>query len=494
MRPLGWLQAPWRSAHRSLGWLTVVVGLLAVAAALAVATLSARTDALVTAFGVLGAGELFLWAFFMPCLLLLAIDARALRLPGVQREIHASLLVYALLSVGLPVLLAGALGVDMPTVASVLGLCAAIGLGFALLPRYLAVLLGFMPALRSALRQQMPIPGPGEPGFVTWALLAVLLLLCACIVRWRSLVRTVEPVGGFRGAMVFQLRRNGAMGQWGADQADSLQQIRRRPDWLQAGADLRGIGPATPLAALRVALGHWYLPRTLGGHLHAAAPALLSLLLGLATMLLIGLDGRHPRAVSVAMRAIGVGLVGWVGVFGSLMVTLMTVQRVTARWRKPNTELPLLSLLPGLGAPAQAKRNVLLAILRRPLAAQCLLLVMMIAVGLGLHLSPLGLLSVGVAQLGGVAVLLACVPAALGGGGLQGWTLAALVTVLCILTSLGSLLPLAAIGEHPWPLAQPLLELVLSLWLVTGVVLLRLGQRGWRALTARPHAFLINPA
>lgn len=491
MNLLAPVSTPWRSVSRSLRWLAAVVLLLATLAAVAVAVFS-RVNSAVLAATVLGLGVVFLWAFFMPGMLLLAIDAHRLRLPGVQREIHASLALYAALCIVPAAALAGASGADAPTVGVLLALCAVAGFTFAVLPRYIAVVFGFVPALHAAFKHILHLPGPGEQGFVSWASVAILILLLVCTLRWQQLRDAHELPEGLSGPLMLQLRRSGAWGHWNSEQIDSPQVIRRRPDWLQARADLRGTGPGRPLATFRVALGHWYTPRTFVGHLHAMAPVLLPLLLGFGAMVLIGVaNGRRPATLE-ALKVGGVAMIGWVGVFGSIMLTLATVQLVHARWRKPNTELPLLSLLPGLGDTARTKRELLRAVLQRPLGAQAILLVVMLAAGLALHLPALGLLSVAVAQLGGAAVMAACVPAILGGRPLPTWGLALLLIVLFILIGLGSFLPLAAGGAHPWEQARHAIEIVLGLWLVAGVVLLWIGRRGWRALARRPHAFLVN--
>lgn len=493
MNLLAALRTPWRSVHRSLRWLASVVLLLVTAAGIGIALFSSGAHPALPAAAVLGAGVFMLWAFFMSGLLLLAIDARKLRLPGVQREIHASLGLYAALSVAPAAALVWVPGADAVAITLVLALCAVVGLAFAVLPRYIAMFLGFMPAMRLGLKHVVDLPGPGEPGFMPLALVLIAVLLLACVQRWRQLLRADELPEGFGGAMVLQLRRNGAWGHWNTGQFDNLQMIRRRPDWLQPRADLHGVGPGTPRAAFRVALGHWYTPRSLGGHLQAMAPVLLSLLLGVGAMALIGLGDEHRRATMEVLKIGGVAMLGWVGIFGSMMLTLMTVQLIQTRWRKANTELPLLSLLPGLGDARQAKRDVLRAILRRPLCAQAVLLVLMLAVALGLHVSALGLVSIAVAQLSGIAVMAACVPAILGGRPLPTWGLAVLLVVVFMLISLGSFLPLMAMGTHPWEGASGVMGVVLGLWLAVGAVLLWLGRRGRRALAQRPHAFLANP-
>lgn len=492
MTPLTLLRTPWRSAYPSMRWTAVVVFSLACLAAVAVAVLPTGKEGPLMAVGILGFGEGFLWAFFVSGLLLLAIDARKLRLPGLQREIHASLGLYAVLSVAPATALAAAFGTDVATVCALLALCSLAGLAFVLLPRPIAMLMGFVPALHAGLKRVLDIPAPGEPDFVPWASTAIAVLLLACILRWRHLLRAHESAEGFSGAVVLQFRRNSGWGGWSSERFDSLQRVRRRPDWLQPRADLKGVGPDAPSAALRVALGHWYTPRSVAGHLHAAAPVALSLLCAVGAMVLIGLSNGHRHGVLKLLEIGSIAAIGWLGVFGTLTITLVTTQLVQARWRKPNTELPLMALLPGLGGTSQARRALLLAILRRPLGTQAVLLVAMLAVGLGLHLPALGMASIAVSQLGSAAVLAACVPAVLGGRPLPTWGLVLGGIALFVLVSLGSFLPLTATGDHPWEGAQRAIGIVLALWLAFGVLLAWIGHRGWPALIRRPHPFLLN--
>lgn len=320
---------------------------------------------------------------------------------------------------------------------------------------------------------------------------AALLLLVVDVVRWRLLVRAENPLEqGQSSAMVMQWRRTCGMGMWGTlGSTDLSRLIRNRPDWMQARADLRRVGPQWPSFTLRVALGGGYLPRTVVGYLRGMAPVLLPVLLFSPVLMLLQAGKGEPMAFWMGL---GIGMVGWIGIFGAAMLALAVVTTLRKRWVRVNAELPLLALLPGLGGPERIKRDLLRAGLGMPLTGLGVLLVVVLGAALKMHIHGPGLISVALAQLGSAATLVALMLDVLGGRPLQGWGLGLYAMVTVVLVSLSSLMPLTALGSHPWSHEHLVVLAVMGAWLVYAMVLLWLGRRGWSGLMQRPHPFLAN--
>lgn len=490
------LMVPWRSTHRALRWLSLVIVATCMLGAFAIGWFTHGPrwwlgSALVYCFG---AG--YAWAFWLSTALLLAIDARKLRLPGLQRAVHDSMLLYGLLTIAAPALVLGALGADTLAVALLAGLAMAGGLGFVLLPRWCAMVMGFLPALSIGVRHLAHLPPWSDPRWLAWGALALFVLLLADVLRWRQLLRSdADNELGFSSAMVMQLRRQGAMSKWnGLQQLDSGQLIRQRPDWMQPRADLRRTGPQAPVRALRVALGGWYLPKTLVGHLRAAAPILLPMLLVIPVLAFMNAGEHHDRVRHFVRHFVMVsamlGLLGWISLFGGLMLSAMTVLLVRQRWQRTNAELPLLALLPGLGDAQSVRRELLRSVFTTPAMMQAMLLVVVLVAALAMHMDGLAVLLVALPQLAAVGVMVSQVLCTLGGRKLPTWGEWLVYTPFVLLFFFSTFVPVTTLGRHPWSgaiLAEPWL---LAAWFVLALVLVWLGRRGWRGLQARPHPFM----
>ncbi|MBN8922149.1 MAG: hypothetical protein BGP10_17270 [Rhodanobacter sp. 68-29] len=491
------LLMPWRSTHRATRWF--VSGLFVVCVLGAIAAGWFGRDHLwwPLSTGIYCIGAAFVWAFWLPTGMLLAIDARKLRLPGMQRAIHAGMLLYGLLTIAVPTLVLGMLGAKAPLVAVLAALAVAGGLGFALLPRWCAMLMGFVPALNIGLRHLFQFPSLLDPRWLVWGALAAAALLVVDVLRWRQLLRSdADNELGFGSAMVLQYRRQGAMGNWnGLQQLDSGQLIRQRPDWMQPRADLRRTGPQFTVRTLRVALGGWYLPKTLAGHLRAAAPVLLPILLAIPVMALVFASNRQPGLSSASLIGFGAGLL-WALLFGSLMLTAMTSVLLRQRWQRNNAELPLLALLPGLGDAPHVRRSLLRAALTSPVTAQLLVLGTVLVAALIAahyrHMSGLSLLLVALPQLAVAGAMVAQVLCTLGGRKLPTWGEWLVYTPLLVLFFVSTFIPITTLGRHPWQYANLVQGWLSVAWVVMAVVLLWLGRRGWQALLRRPHPFLAS--
>ena len=490
------LATPWRSTHRSLRWLTLGIFGVCCVGAVAIGLFMHAGHWWMVSTALYGAGIGYLWAFLMSVLLLVSIDARQLCLPGVGRAVGWSLCFYGLLGVVMPTAILALMGAPASLVALLVALAIAAGIAFVLLPRYVAVVIGFVPALAIGLQHIIAVPSVSDPRFIWWGPCALIVLLVVDGWRWRRLLHAGwDGEQGFSSAMVMQFRRQGAgaLGRWGGlGRRSGSSQIRQRPDWQQARADLRGVGPQAPVLALRTALGGWYVPQSWSSYVRQAAPVLLPLLLFLPVMAIMQAGEAHGDVWRKVWMSIGVGVVVWLGIFGGLLLAVRAPLVLRQRWKRVNAELPLLALLPGLGSAEAVRRNLLRAALVKPLLAQTLLLALVLGAALAMHLNGEVLAFVTLSQLGCAGVVIASVLATLGGRDPSIWGTAALLIAAFALVSLSTFLPLATGFRTPW---YPGLVVFLPLaggWAVFAAALWWLGQRGWRALQRRPHPFLAN--
>lgn len=485
------LLTPWRACHKAMGWLSLGILGFCLAVAIGYAIISGRGNALWVTVWLYSAAQFYLWAFFLSSITLLAVDARWLCLPGMQRAAVGAVLLYAVLSLLPTLALALLFGGDVRAMCLITMLCILGGLSFALLPRYIAIFIGLLPALRNTLAGALHLPGVTDPRFVSFAATLALILVVTCMLRWRMVVTTApQRQFGLGSAMVLQYRRSQWSGWGGMNGIDSTQQVRQRPDWMQPRPDLRKAGPQQPDTSMRVALGGWYLPRTWMGHMQSLAPTLLATGVPFAVMFLLfsqdhGMSFRFWSMIAVLM-------VSWVCMFGSLGVMFMTVMLMQQRWRKSNAELPLLALLPGLGDAEAAKRRLLVTVLRRPITVQILALVAIIAIVALAHPSGIGVLLIVIGQLSGMAALAACLLGIVGGRPLPAWATLALMIAISVLVGCDSFLPNSMVGNHPWVPAMSFVAAVLAAWLIVGVAIGWVFRRSWAAWRMQPHAFMPN--
>lgn len=490
------LVLPWRTVHRSLRWLGGGFSLLLCAAALGVALYTGGRDGwrYGMMFYAFGAG--YFWMCVVACLLLVAIDARRQRLPGIERSITSSVLLYGLLSVLLPLAMFVPLGGDAITIALVAALAASVGLASPLLPRYFTLVIGFLPALMLGARHRLPIPFPGQPGFVPLGLAALAVLVAACVVAWRRLLRAEAPAEtGLGSATVLTYRRHGGMG-------GGLLGEAMRDDTTTAGARtatatatpsirLHGIGPRTPVLALRVALGEQLAPQSLRSHARRFARLGLPLLLFIPLMAFMQSGEAHGDVARKLWLGVGISVIGWLGIMGGIALMVMGCLPLRARWGRTNAELPLLALLPGLGHGDALRRHLLRAALVRPLALQALLLALVLGAALAMRAGPALWLFATLGQLGCAGVVVASTLATFGGKPLPGWGMGALLAAMGLLVSASTFLSLfAGMGPHAHALSAASLATLAMLWAVAIVALLWLGRRGWRGMQTQPHPFL----
>lgn len=494
MNAMALLVTPWRTGMRSVRILTLVILVLTGAGGAVLALLVHNDDARMGAAMLLTFGLAYAWAFWLAGAVMLARDAHTLRVPGVERTAVLSMLLWMLLSVTVPTALLALAGSDVASVAAILSLGVCGGLGFALLPRALASAMGFLPALAIGAGRFIPMPHPGGPYFPLACASVDALILIGVTLRWRSLVGGAGGDStGWRGALIAQISRNGLQGSAGCAGEASTRVLARTPQWMAPRAALGNAGPAHPVRALRVALGGLWLPQTAQARLRQLLTVVLPLLLMVPVFILVGAGSDHHGKFAPwhqVLTSAGVGAGIWLGVFGTFMLALISVMTVRQRWRRHNAELPLLALLPGLGKPAQMRRELLRTVLGLPLLGQTLLLVVVAAIFLGLHLGTAATLLAMAVQVGGALLLATLMLDVLGGGRLGKVWLSVLGVVMSVLAIASMVLPfILQRPERPLAL-QWSITAVGATWVVVGGVLALLSVRGWRRLQQRPHPFL----
>lgn len=498
-----WLLTPWVAARRSMRWIIGVFMLLSVLTAVALAAFHATGIDATSVVYVLCPVVGLMWVVFVPNMLALGIQAKRLRLPGIRRDIIASACVYALLTTLVPALLLACFGAPFLTCTLILALTASGALLWATLPWFLAFGMCFAPMLANMLHmtRHIHLAAPGEPGFGAWAALVVAILVLLDTLRWSRLMARADMHLYFAmRPMVFGVSQNFATiaQRWQssptgrAGRMDPTQLLRQRPDWLQRQPDLRQTGPQFPQRALRVALGGAYLPQTWRSRLYQLLPALPFLLIAVVAEL----ARAHQTPVwSRLWHLHSAPLAEWFIAFVCIIAVAATCSSIQQAWNKVNAELPLLALLPGLGDGTRSKRELLNAALIGPLAALALAAIVIFALALASHQSAMVMLLALLAPLGCAAFAIATVPGIFAG---EGQTLSARVmvavvlSILFVLVLVGTLVP--GLSFHSMS-AHTRLQVslgLLTLWLVFAIGVAYIGQRGWRALTRRPHPFLIS--
>lgn len=507
MRMSDVLLTPWRSTLPSVRGMVLSLFGIACLAAITACVLMHGMPGWSVAETLYCFGVGYLWAFLLSGMLLLSIDARRLRLPAIRHAVIRSLVLYSVFTVAIPTL-AGAVGGGHAVVGGLFAaLAAAAALAFVLLPRYLAMLFCLLPALHGVVRDQLHVSGLADPRVLIWGGIALLVLVWIIVVRWRHLLHThAATVRGLSGAIVMRMRDNGGISGWnpmtgyagvllgrgGANEHNPGQQLRQRPDWMQPRVSLRRVGPASLRRTFQVALGGWYLPQSLAGHIRQMAPVLLPLVLYVPFMAINNIGDAHGGGWRKALQTIDVGIIGWIGLFGGGLLAVATVLALSRRWRKTSAELPLLSLLPGLGDTRAVRRALIQAALGKPLLAQALLLSLVLGASVLMHMDGIGLLLVALAQLGCAGVMVAFGLSTLGDAELPSWSSVLVLIAAFALVCGSTFTPLLMTGKQQWYPAAALLVAMVACWAVLAIVLLRLGWRGWHGMQQRPHPFLGN--
>ena len=482
------LITPWVATPRSARWLFVWVLALAALGAVLGRIYGVTERAWAFSTIMLGIGNAACWLLLMPNGLVLALAARRLRLPGISRDVVWSLPLYAVLGIGVPLLCQFPHGhVESFAIAQVL--VAAAALLFMLLPAYLGLASYFLFVLsHRALSHVISIPGPSDPRFVPWGgtLAVVLVLMLAW--RWRQLLRPSYVQRGWRAPSLINYRRN--LGRAQSDPLTDAASMRVRPGWLLARPDLRGVGPQAPAKSLRLALGGVYLPQTIIGRLYQWISIVLALTFMALIFFVVTLGGNDvSRLLHYVFSRDGFVPLSWLFAVFSLVLVMVPVELLILRWGRPNAELSLLALLPGLGGASGSKHMLLRATLARPVRHLLLLLLVGWLGAASLDAGWPVALAMLVVMLGCFGYLGAMVLSIFGGRALSGFSKSLLMIGMFVLLSLTVLLP------QLWRDSDVLYatradDVLVAAWLMLACLLWWLARRGASALRQRPHPFM----
>lgn len=471
---------PWHATHPSLRWIGSVVYLLLCIGALACALLIPGRHGWLYGMVVYGFGAAYFWQWVMAALLLVAIDTRRLRIPGIGRAVATCLWLYAVATIALPTAVFAALGGEAATVALFTALAMVAGVASVLFPRRYVMALAFLPALAIGLRRTIELPFPGQAGFLAWGTAVLIVLLAIDVLRWRHLLQA--EVIREEDAQIIRYGRRGAVGG-----------LKAAPHAGAAASSLRlaGAGPGKPVLALRVALGEGYAPQGLRGHARRFVRLGLPLLLFVPAMAIVHAGETQGDTMRRVLFGVGIDVIGWLGIMGGLMLMLTGSLQPWASWRHRRPELSLLALLPGLGGAVTVRHALLRATLGRLLVLQTGLLVLVLTAALLLHANATLLVFVVLSQLGCAATVAATSLGAFGGYPLPGWGMALVLAAMAVLVSASTFVPLfATLGRRPWHAGHAVFAVLAFGWIVAACALGWLGRRGWRGMRARPHPFL----
>lgn len=484
------LQTPWVAASRSARWLFVFV-LMLVALGYTLGYVFGAAQRVWPFSAVMFAvGNAACWLLLLPNGLLLALAARRLRLPGINRDVVWGLLLYAALGIGVPMLFQFPQG-HVFAFAIIQVLVALGAMLFMVLPYYL-VLVSYLVMLifHRVLSHAVSIPRPSDPRFVLWGGVLAVVLLAALVWRWRQLLSGGCAEHGVRAPSMIFLRRK--LGREQSDPLTDAGSMRMRLGWLVARPNLRDVGPQAPMTSLRVALGGVYLPQTIVSRLYQLIPAVFAVMfMGVIFFAVTFDDHGFSQALHYVFSHDDFWAVSWMFAVFSLALVMRPVELLVLRWGRLNAELPLLALLPGLGRAGQRKRLMLCTAMMRPAMqlGSLLLLGWLGVVSLGVGWSVA--LAMLVVALGCLGYLYAMVLSTFGGVPLANFGKSLLLIGMFILLSLTAVLPQLWQGWNTLYVTRAS-DALMAAWLALTLFLLWLGLRGWRGLRQRACPFLPN--
>lgn len=469
----------WATPTRARWWIGGVLALIVLffLGALGFAQASLQHNA----FGVLITFNLVVWVALLPNAMVLARDARALRLPALERDAVLCLLVHALLLVVVPAFLIKVAGLSAVQTLLAIGICAALAMAYACLPAYFSIAIVFVFLLTKSSTHVFVAEVP-HTAFTLWAGLVLLVLLLALAWGWRRALRGGYAANSMHAPMIFKFRMNA----WKSLQAGNSERLRQRADWMRPQADLRRCGPAHRPLSLRVALGGLFLPQHWGSRLRnwtwiALWSSWVVLILCLQAW------AQHPQHLGAMLRRIGLlAMLGWGVGFGATMVAVIGLLRLGRMWQNVNAELPLLALLPAMNRRGDLLQAMLLPMLR----AQGLLLALSLVCVFALHLHPEALAFIVLAQCGAIAYFVAFALLIAGGRLPSRWIVFALAIVAFALINVSLFVPTLGDASMIGLPQGSLAEWLTGTWMALGLVLAWLGHRGWVGLRERPHPYL----
>ena len=411
----------WRGPNLHKPW---VVAFAALAMCSAAALVLHTTRPLWPA-GWLGAGVvLALWLAAMGVLLgsmvRLAVEARRLCLPGLERATALSVCLNALALWVLTAIPLAVLSAHPAPLTELLAIGLAAGIAYALLPFWVVALALLLMPLLQTLTESLRWRGiaPQDPRFIAVCVAFVAPAVLFSAWNWRRVLQHANrPIGWFSRPIMLSATWTGGSPTPRANPADGVAGVSglQIPRWLQPQVALHEAGPADPLRALRIALGGPYSPLTPASTLRRISPPLgavgLLALLFLPVFVHPGVSSKGLRALILGLPVFGLGIVLLIG-------GLTRATHLVRRWHLSGGELAVLALLPGSGAAreqAARLRRVLFSRIRLrqlPLIAATVLIEALLTpdvnrtllLALVLGLAPAAEVAVVYATLGRVAV------------------------------------------------------------------------------------------
>lgn len=487
-RLLAALRAPWLATSRTNTWLAVA---MVVAGTLGAAIIygwvpdrHAAAMALVAYAGGIG----FWWAFCMASLLLLARDARRAGIPGVTRNTLVSVGIYAVLNLGLPVLLMRAVHANVALATLLSGLAMTVAVAYMLLPRFIATLLGFIPAIYLVLHNLHMAPSLLDPRGMKWTAIALVVAAIYDVIRWRQLLVTDALDHRDRSSpMLVFMRLNSVRGGW---EAMDRAYLAKPGDNRAQGFDLSQVDDRHPVKAINVALASLVVPRTHQANLLRMARILWVIpLMGIAV--LPGLTAKHHFVSSELFGAMALAGVGWLVLFTALMTPFAAIALLRHRWSRGG-ELALLALLPGLGRHRSTHASVARATLAKPTIIQAVAALLVLAILFAKHVNAASAFLV-LLFFSLLALITAWISLRiLAGRPMQTWLLVSLAVAGLLLMTGSTPLVIAAATPKAGAIWVTVAWCVDVALLVLCVAFAWLTRRAWRAFCRRPHPFLGN--
>ncbi len=241
------LQAPWRCTRSATHWYQrVLVGVLMTAG---VALLLGGPKLSLAGLMLLGFAEFIFGALLLAPTLLLALDGRQLRMPGIGSDMVTAVLLYGIVGCVLPTALVALAGLDNLLLDTVGVAASALlaGIALSLLPRYALMVVWLAPMLSDIAGWHPRFPRPGEAGFAGFCGELALLLTVVSAASWRRQMCLADPYrqNASWAPMALHYRRvrlgwsgsDGGRAAWAVPSARSGRRRGCRCRWTCAGPD-----------------------------------------------------------------------------------------------------------------------------------------------------------------------------------------------------------------------------------------------------------------
>jgi len=501
-----WLRLPWFATLRAARIFTLVLQLGLLAGALAAWFMLAIGDGrLQLPLMLLGAAAGYWWMSVGDGWLLLVVDdVAALRMPRTRGRTTSALASAITQTILAPAVLMVCLGAPLGSSALFIVDVSLLMLLWGLVPRYLAVFLGFVYAALIGLCSYLDWPSISDPAFAPLGAKLAAAGLLLVVLRTYQLRRTPDREYS-RWTIPMALLLRGQQGVFAAlasgKQHCLIGQAQRTPSLdvdFRAWETHQHADPRLSRRLVRMVIGAPFAPRrTLIELRHWG--------LGIAAVLALEFAGWMLLPLNV-LRILNAVTLLWTVLMGVWFVPALASMRLAALFgRQPAAEVALLAHLPGLGDAAAARALLVRATLADGLRRYAVAVAATITAWL---------LLVGLPRVVPLLLVAALLPAALAGAAMLGALagrnfddssagilarralfLAALA--ILVFTSSVKLIPLIILplvhkpAEHLWAAQHPWIIAVLALpWGAVFVYALVQLRRNWRAFQRRPQPFM----